>query len=689
MSRALNSLRKSLRGVDRSRRVFAAYMVLVFVIGMTTQGLASSPTAGETTATPEPIAAEAPVVEAAVVPSVDLVPLTSSESPVVTASVPGVDPVTVLQGNTHIVVTTFNDDGAGAAWANGAYDGAEEELLGGFAFELYSGPGPDGPWTYLTTVTTADVTGIADFGMQPHGWYKVVENLTADQIFHGWQCYTNDGVKVFETTGDYNAGLWFGNVQRTSLEVYKYQDDDEDGRHDAGEPMLAGWEFTIRNKVTGATVFSGVTNANGVVIFWPVPNGTYEVIETPQDGWEATGPTTQEIVIEGCCTEMWFGNAPDRGDLEVYKYLDADGDGEYDATEEMLEDWQFTLRDSTGAVVGSGSTDQYGKLVFGNVAPGTYTVTETLTSGWDNTTPLVQEATVRDDETASLWFGNKPDNDEPELGTLIIHKFEDTDEDQVHDADEPMLEGWEFTVTNPAGPIVNDVSAAIALIGSGKTNGAGTLTFTDLDPGTLRVTETLQDGWECTTGLTRDVQIVAGQTTHVWFGNKPFMTFKELDLAITKVADDHTVDEGQLVTYTLTYWNLMTEEDAYDYTIVDDYDERYLTIVNANGGVVSDGKITWKFAGPLSAAMGKQTLTYTARVIADMPDRTTNIDNIVVIDDDRDFNYSNNRDDERIVYTPDEPFLPFTGGNYWMLLIAAATAAGIGLMLRIEPRRMA
>ena len=31
---------------------------------------------------------------------------------------------------------------------------------------------------------------------------------------------------------------------------------------------------------------------------------------------------------------------------------------------------------------------------------------------------------------------------------------------------------------------------------------------------------------------------------------------------------------------------------------------------------------------------------------------------------------------------PDDPFLPFTGGDYTMLLIAALSAAGIGLVLR-------
>jgi hypothetical protein len=280
-----------------------------------------------------------------------------------------------------------------------------------------------------------------------------------------------------------------------------------------------------------------------------------------------------------------------------------------------------------------------------------------------------------------------PVPEEPETGDLVIHKYEDVNENKTHDSGEAMLEDWEFTVVNPAGPTPQAIAPAVAMIGSGKTNADGELVFSDLPAGiTVLATETLQDGWDNTTPLTQEIQIVAGETVHLWFGNVPIAPFTELDLAITKVADDHTVEEGQLITYTLTYWNLMSEEDAYDYTIVDDYDERYITIVNANGGVVADGKITWTFKGPLSKAMGPQTLTYTARVIADMPDAKTFIDNKVVIDDDRDFNPANNRDDERVVYDPGDPFLPFTGGEYLLLVLVALAASVAGLVLRLKPQ---
>jgi len=284
-------------------------------------------------------------------------------------------------------------------------------------------------------------------------------------------------------------------------------------------------------------------------------------------------------------------------------------------------------------------------------------------------------------ETAELWFGNIRDEVPPETGDLLIHKYLDENENGEFDEGEEMLEDWVFTVTQETEPLPGPSAAAIQLIGSGSTDVNGELLFTELLPGEYHVAETLQDGWDNTTPLTQVATVVAGETAELWFGNiEKSLPFTELDLAITKVADDHTVVEGQLVTYTLTYWN-NGDLAAEGYSIVDDFDERYLTIVNSNGGVVAGGKITWMPAGSLAKADGKKTITYTARVIADMPDGTTNIDNVVVISHPRDTDPTNNRDDERIVVTT-EPFLPFTGGEYLMLLGFAVAAAAIGLLLR-------
>ena len=111
-----------------------------------------------------------------------------------------------------------------------------------------------------------------------------------------------------------------------------------------------------------------------------------------------------------------------------------------------------------------------------------------------------------------------------------------------------------------------------------------------------------------------------------------------------------------------------------------------MTVVNASGGTVSGGKITWTFSGPLTKEAGRQTLTYTVRVVNSMPGSRTNIDNVAVISHPLDQNLANNSDAERVIFTPEDPFLPFTGGEYMLLILTALITSMAGLALRMKPQ---
>jgi uncharacterized repeat protein (TIGR01451 family) len=159
-----------------------------------------------------------------------------------------------------------------------------------------------------------------------------------------------------------------------------------------------------------------------------------------------------------------------------------------------------------------------------------------------------------------------------------------------------------------------------------------------------------------------------------------FAPFTPLDLAIEKTVSNATFEPGDVVTYTLRYQNLDARA-ATSFTIVDDFDERYVSVLNANGGIVADGKITWTIAGPLTSADGVQLLAYTVRVNADMPTGTTKVGNTVVISHPDDDDLTNNRDEATITVT-EEPFLPFTGGDATLLLMVAFLSAATGFFLR-------
>lgn len=169
---------------------------------------------------------------------------------------------------------------------------------------------------------------------------------------------------------------------------------------------------------------------------------------------------------------------------------------------------------------------------------------------------------------------------------------------------------------------------------------------------------------------------------------EPLLPFPP-DMSIIKNVDKTTVQPGGLVTYTLTYKNM---EDplvapnaiARNFTITDDFDGRYASVVDAGGATVSGSTLTWAVPGPVGPGESG-TLTYTMRIGSTMPTGTTNVDNVVVIKSPGDPNPDNDRDDARVqvpVAAEEEPFLPFTGGDMALLLGAILASVALGSALR-------
>ncbi len=180
-----------------------------------------------------------------------------------------------------------------------------------------------------------------------------------------------------------------------ALLVTKYNDTNRNGTRDAGEAGLQGFVFTVKSG--GVTVATLTSDANGTASAGNMPAGTYTITETQQTGWTSTDPGTSltktASVSVGQTTTVLFGNAAvqlpptSAGTLVVTKYNDLNANKTRDTNEPALAGWTFTVKDASGATVGSVATDANGNAIFSNVAFGTYTVTETLQAGWTSTDP--------------------------------------------------------------------------------------------------------------------------------------------------------------------------------------------------------------------------------------------------------------------------------------------------------------
>jgi len=117
----------------------------------------------------------------------------------------------------NIIATKFYDEN-GDGIKN--QTGAIEYWLAGFEFRLYEYigtadepgfyPTTESEWQYVGTQFSAVPNGQAPFGMQPHGWHRVVEILPAD-----WACttYPISHEYVWLTTDEVQSDIWFGNQE--------------------------------------------------------------------------------------------------------------------------------------------------------------------------------------------------------------------------------------------------------------------------------------------------------------------------------------------------------------------------------------------------------------------------------------------------------------------------------------------
>jgi uncharacterized surface anchored protein len=250
-------------------------------------------------------------------------------------------------------------------------------------------------------------------GLDP-GDYTVTEILQA-----GWTCTTANPLNV-TVECDKTTTVVFGNQKQCTgcLKICKFEDKNGNRRKDWGEAYLSGWTFNVTDSqgnsqlvTTGGSVGTSCGGCGGCdycVTICGLAPGDYTVTEIPQAGWTCTtGNPRTVIVVCGKTTTVSFGNQkPCPGCIKIYKYNDKNGDGKKDWGEPYLSGWTFNVTDSQNNSW-SGTTNWYGYVTICNLAPGEYTITETLKAGWTCTTSNPLNVTVVSGKTQIVYFGNK------------------------------------------------------------------------------------------------------------------------------------------------------------------------------------------------------------------------------------------------------------------------------------------
>ncbi|WFL76422.1 SdrD B-like domain-containing protein, partial [Altererythrobacter arenosus] len=190
-----------------------------------------------------------------------------------------------------------------------------------------------------------------------------------------------------------------------------------------------------------------------------------------------------------------FGNV-EYGSISGTKFVDGDGDLETTDDQSAYTEaggWTIYLFDSDpgmnptlpGSSIAMTTTDASGNYTFDELLPGTYWVVEESKTGWVNVSPIV----VSVGEQTSGFEVVDQDFYNFELFDISGHKWVDDDGDGVWDAGEQGYVGWTINIvgdTDGDGEF-DDFSDSVL------TGANGYYEFTDLGPGTYRISEDTSD----------------------------------------------------------------------------------------------------------------------------------------------------------------------------------------------------
>ncbi|MZQ97318.1 MAG: LPXTG cell wall anchor domain-containing protein [Acidaminobacter sp.] len=380
---------------------------------------------------------------------------------------------------------------------NGEFDDDDEQALSGIEFEIYNEDDEELDGSPFTT----DEDGLIELTGLPVGDYTIKElsgNEITGQVFA-------DGLLTISIEKDQITRVEIGNIipdDTFDVRIVKFEDLNRDGKMNGNDDFLEDIHFMLFADPEDDTPLQhGYTDEDGELLFTGLEAGTYylqenssAIITTPvfdDEGFfeiEVGGEDFENPL------EIKIGNyysEGETGSITIWKFEDEDKDGVWDNGEPALEDIEFKLfmendmpSTSESAIsmmeVASGETDEDGKLVFNNLEFGNYVLEE------HSTFEITAPEDLKDGEmdihlheehtTHVVYVGNFiPGEPEPEDGTIIVHKFNDTDRDGAKDDNESWLSDVDFELFES----MNDDEP----IRTGTTNGSGIITFSGLEPG--------------------------------------------------------------------------------------------------------------------------------------------------------------------------------------------------------------
>jgi len=359
---------------------------------------------------------------------------------------------------------------------------------------------------------------------------------------------------VSVTPGQSNLNVDAGFYKGATLGDRVWLDTNRNGVQDTGELGVAGVKVILLDQAGNPTGATATTDANGSYSFTNLKPGTYSVqfdkttlptnyIFTNADQGSndakdsdanvSTGKTAQVTLTSGqVYSDLDAGVMAIQAKLGDTVWEDKNGNGVQDSGEAGLCGVSVQLKDASGKVVATTTTDSAGHYSF-TADPGSYTVSVTAPSGYSFTTKDAGSDDTKDSDFSSTGVSNVVKLAAADVNNTVdagLYKaasigdrvWLDSNKNGVQDCDECGVAGVKVVLLDADGKQVGNAVT---------TDCNGNYMFSNLKPGVYTVQfdkSTLPDGMTFTkanqgtsdtadsdvdaNGLSHSVTVVSGQT---------------------------------------------------------------------------------------------------------------------------------------------------------------------------------
>ena len=187
-----------------------------------------------------------------------------------------------------------------------------------------------------------------------------------------------------------------------------YNDLNDDGTLQAGDPGLSGWTVQLLDS-SNTVVATTTTDSSGDYSFTGVISGSYTVAPVAPTGYVPTGPTSGTLAVTATAgqtiTNLNFGEFQ-TVTLSGEVFDDVSDSGSFNTNDPGLSGWTVDLSNASNQVIGTATTDTNGDYSFSGLGPGTYSIADVLQPGYVATAPATGSFTFTPTSGAQITGEN-------------------------------------------------------------------------------------------------------------------------------------------------------------------------------------------------------------------------------------------------------------------------------------------